>query len=113
MSEMTKNPKNSKNIIFDKLLMELAHLKDGDEMDIEIHESGALTLRPIRRREIYFDPVLMQLAELKPGDELDVDVDDIGNLKLTPVRVGPTSDMILQAIKSTMKDYTQTMKQLA
>ncbi|NJM36889.1 MAG: hypothetical protein HC845_02895 [Akkermansiaceae bacterium] len=110
---MSHKTQTCKNIVFDKLLMELAQLNDGDEMDIEIHEGGALTLRPIRRREIYFDPVLMQLAELKPGDELDVDIDDTGNLKLTPVRLGPTREMITQAIKSTMKDYTQTMKQLA
>jgi antitoxin component of MazEF toxin-antitoxin module len=104
---------NPKSIVFDALLMELAQIKDGDEMDIEIHEGGTLTLRPIRRREIYFDPALMQLAELKPGDELDVDVDSIGNLTLTPIRTEPTTDQILQVIKSTMKDYAQTMKQLA
>jgi antitoxin component of MazEF toxin-antitoxin module len=109
---MINTLQSQKNVVFDTLLMEFAQLKDGDEMDIEIHEGGMLTLRPIRRREIYFDPVLMELAELNPGDEFDVDVDEIGNLTLTPIRVEPNNDQILEVIKSTMKDYAQTMKQL-
>jgi antitoxin component of MazEF toxin-antitoxin module len=30
--------------------MELAHLKAGDELNVEVHESGTLTLTPIRSR---------------------------------------------------------------
>ena len=41
---------NSQGIIFDAALMELAHLKAGDEMNVEVHEGGTLTLTPIRPR---------------------------------------------------------------
>ena len=30
--------------------MELAHLKVGDEMNVEIHEGGTITLTPIRSK---------------------------------------------------------------
>ena len=39
---------NSQGIIFDSALMELAHLKAGDEVNVEIHEGGTITLTPIR-----------------------------------------------------------------
>ena len=41
---------NSQGIIFDAALMELAHLKPGDEVNIEVHEGGTITLTPIRPR---------------------------------------------------------------
>jgi len=41
---------NSQGIIFDAALMELAHLKVGDEVNVEIHEGGTLTLTPFRPR---------------------------------------------------------------
>ena len=41
---------NSQGIIFDAALMELAHLKVGDELNVEIHDGGTLTLTPIRPR---------------------------------------------------------------
>ncbi|MEM7792595.1 MAG: hypothetical protein AAF546_14415 [Verrucomicrobiota bacterium] len=40
---------NSRGIIFDTALMEQAHLKEGDEMNVTIHEGGTITLTPIRR----------------------------------------------------------------
>jgi antitoxin component of MazEF toxin-antitoxin module len=40
---------NSKGIIFDTALMDLAHLKIGDEVNVEVHEGGVLTLTPLRR----------------------------------------------------------------
>ena len=40
---------NSQGIIFDAALLELAHLKAGDEVNVEMHEGGTLTLTPIRR----------------------------------------------------------------
>jgi antitoxin component of MazEF toxin-antitoxin module len=39
---------NSNGIIFDATLMDMAHLKTGDEMDLEIDEGGTITLTPIR-----------------------------------------------------------------
>ena len=41
---------NSQGIIFDAALMELAHLKPGDEMNVEVHEGGTITLTPISPR---------------------------------------------------------------
>jgi antitoxin component of MazEF toxin-antitoxin module len=41
---------NSQGIIFDAALLELAHLKAGDELNVEVHEGGTLTLTPIRPR---------------------------------------------------------------
>jgi len=39
---------NSQGIIFDAALMNLAHLAPGDEVNIEIHRGGTLTLTPLR-----------------------------------------------------------------
>lgn len=39
---------NSQGIIFDSALMELAHLKAGDEMNVEVHAGGTITLTPLR-----------------------------------------------------------------
>ena len=41
---------NSQGIIFDAALMELARLKAGDEVNVEVHEGGTITLTPIRPR---------------------------------------------------------------
>jgi antitoxin component of MazEF toxin-antitoxin module len=41
---------NSQGIIFDTALMDLAHLKLGDEVNVEVHEGGTITLTPIRPR---------------------------------------------------------------
>jgi antitoxin component of MazEF toxin-antitoxin module len=41
---------NSQGIIFDAALMELAHLKAGDDVNVEVHEGGTLTITPIRSR---------------------------------------------------------------
>ena len=39
---------NSQGIIFDAALLELAHLKAGDELNVEVHEGGTITLTPLR-----------------------------------------------------------------
>jgi antitoxin component of MazEF toxin-antitoxin module len=41
---------NSNGIIFDATLMALAHLKAGDEVNVEVHTGGTITLTPIRPR---------------------------------------------------------------
>jgi antitoxin component of MazEF toxin-antitoxin module len=38
---------NSQGIIFDAALMELAHLKVGDQLNVTIHEGGAIILTPV------------------------------------------------------------------
>ncbi len=41
---------NSQGVIFDAALMELAHLKTGDDVNVEVHAGGTITLTPIRPR---------------------------------------------------------------
>ena len=41
---------NSQGIIFDSALLELAHLRAGDEVNVEIHAGGTITLTPLRPR---------------------------------------------------------------
>ena len=41
---------NSQGIIFDAALLEMAHLQAGDEVNVEVHEGGTLTLTPLRPR---------------------------------------------------------------
>jgi antitoxin component of MazEF toxin-antitoxin module len=36
--------------MFDAALMDLAHLKAGDQVNIEVHEGGTITLTPLRPR---------------------------------------------------------------
>jgi antitoxin component of MazEF toxin-antitoxin module len=40
---------NSQGIIFDAALMDLARLKPGDQMNVEVHAGGAITLTPIKQ----------------------------------------------------------------
>jgi antitoxin component of MazEF toxin-antitoxin module len=40
---------NSNGIIFDAAMMELARLKRGDLVNVEVHEGGVITLTPMRR----------------------------------------------------------------
>jgi antitoxin component of MazEF toxin-antitoxin module len=39
---------NSKGIIFDSALLDLARLKVGDEVTITVHEGGSIVLTPVR-----------------------------------------------------------------
>jgi antitoxin component of MazEF toxin-antitoxin module len=39
---------NSQGIIFDAALMDLAHLKVGDQMSVSVHDGGSIVLTPIR-----------------------------------------------------------------
>jgi len=38
---------NSQGIIFDSALMQLARLKVGDEVNVEVHRGGTITVAPI------------------------------------------------------------------
>ena len=40
---------NSQGIIFDTALMELAHLTTGDEVNLEVHAGGTITITPLRK----------------------------------------------------------------
>ncbi len=39
---------NSQGIIFDAALMDLAHLKVGDQMTVSVHDGGSIVLTPMR-----------------------------------------------------------------
>lgn len=39
---------NSQGVIFDAALMELAHLRVGDQVNVEIHSGGTITLTPVK-----------------------------------------------------------------
>jgi antitoxin component of MazEF toxin-antitoxin module len=41
---------NSQGIVFDAAFMELAHLKVGDKVNVEVNEGGTITLTPLRPR---------------------------------------------------------------
>lgn len=41
---------NSHGVIFDAAILELAHLKVGDEVNLEVHDGGTITITPIRPR---------------------------------------------------------------
>ena len=38
---------NSQGIIFDSALLQLARLKVGDEVNVEVHSGGAITIAPM------------------------------------------------------------------
>lgn len=48
MIKTIKKVGNSQGIILDAPLMEMAHLKVGDEMNVTIHDSGSITFTPVR-----------------------------------------------------------------
>ena len=39
---------NSQGLIFDAALMEMTHLKVGDQVNVTVHEGGAVVLTPLR-----------------------------------------------------------------
>lgn len=41
---------NSQGLIFDATLLEMAHLRIGDEVNVEVHEGGTITVTPIRTK---------------------------------------------------------------
>jgi antitoxin component of MazEF toxin-antitoxin module len=43
---------NSQGIIFDAALLQLARLKVGDQVNVEIHPGGTITLTPVNRAAI-------------------------------------------------------------
>lgn len=56
---------NSQGVIFDAALMEQAHLKVGDEVNVEIHEGGTITLTPMRPRPSRADVSKVIAATMK------------------------------------------------
>ena len=56
---------NSKGIIFDAALLELANLKEGDRLNVTVHEGGAITLVPgvLTAEDTVFDDVVESVLE--------------------------------------------------
>jgi antitoxin component of MazEF toxin-antitoxin module len=50
MTKTISKVSNSREIMFDAALMELARLKVGDQVNVEVHSGGTITLTPIRPR---------------------------------------------------------------
>ena len=43
---------NSHGVIFDAALMDLAHLKAGDQLNLEVHPGGTITMTPLQSQPI-------------------------------------------------------------
>lgn len=48
MIKTIKKVGNSQGIILDAPLMEMAHLKVGDEMHVTVHDGGSITFTPLK-----------------------------------------------------------------
>ena len=48
MTKIISKIGNSQGIMFDSALMALAHLKVGDQVNVTVHEGGAIVLIPVR-----------------------------------------------------------------
>lgn len=62
---------------------------------------------------ILFDAALLELVHLKRGNEVNLEVHEGGTITLTPIRPKPSRAEVSRVIKSTMKDFSRTMKRLA
>ncbi|WP_411847607.1 hypothetical protein AAFN60_10160 [Roseibacillus persicicus] len=52
---------NSKGVILDAAILEMAHLKVGDSVNVTVHEGGSITFTPVENRSVddeTFDEVL-------------------------------------------------------
>jgi len=48
MVKTIKKIGNSKGIILDAAFLEMAHLKEGDQLSVTIHEGGTISFTPLR-----------------------------------------------------------------
>jgi antitoxin component of MazEF toxin-antitoxin module len=62
---------------------------------------------------IILDAPLMEMAHLKVGDEMHVTVHEGGSITFTPMRPQVSAEEFSDAIRQTMDDYSETMKDLA
>lgn len=61
---------------------------------------------------LVFNSALMDMANLKAGDKVNVEVHEGGTITLTPLRPKPSQADVTRTVKSTMKDYSCSMKRL-
>ena len=59
---------NSRGLIFDSALLQLARLKEGDQVDIEVHAGGTITIAPFYRDDIDPDEAGEASAEIIAGN---------------------------------------------
>ena len=45
---------NSRGLIFDSALLQLAHLEEGDRVNVEVHAGGTITITPLDQS--FIDP---------------------------------------------------------
>ena len=60
---------NSKGIILDSALLELAHLKEGDQLSVTVHEGGAITFAPVNRELIGSERAAELAEEIVSGND--------------------------------------------
>ena len=71
MIKTIKKIGNSKGIILDAALLEMAHLKEGDQLSVTVHEGGAITFAPVDRRVIRDEDAKRHATEIvAENDEL-------------------------------------------
>jgi antitoxin component of MazEF toxin-antitoxin module len=61
---------NSQGIVFDSTLMDLARLKVGDEVNVTVHEGGAIYLTPVRPTISPEEAAESSKAFIQKNDEL-------------------------------------------
>lgn len=57
---------NSKGIILDAAFLEMAHLKEGDQLSVTIHEGGTISFTPVKARTVddeTFDQAIESVLE--------------------------------------------------
>jgi antitoxin component of MazEF toxin-antitoxin module len=61
---------NSKGIILDAALLELAHWKEGDQLSLTIHDGGSITFTPLRASIKPEDAATLADSIISSNDEL-------------------------------------------
>jgi antitoxin component of MazEF toxin-antitoxin module len=62
---------NSQGIIFDSALLQLARLKVGDEVNVEVHRGGTITISPMNPPQISAEKAAETARQLiRTNDEL-------------------------------------------
>lgn len=55
---------NSRGLIFDSALLQLAKLKEGDQVNVEVHAGGTITITPLDRDFIGPDEAAEAAADI-------------------------------------------------
>lgn len=55
---------NSRGLIFDSALLQLTKLKEGDQVNVEVHAGGTITITPLDRELIDPDEAAQTAADI-------------------------------------------------